>query len=941
MASSSSSSKLAWLWCFEALADFKPVDRTLLRDLTSIVPKLSNQLSETARERVALICLEQWLSVNSASDEGVASLTSGSGLEAIDGVAERRSCVEVLHFVLNKAKMSEMLKEEVHQFILHKRESLPGCALRQLKDAIQDGTHPISTAMWKRSGLAKGNQNWSIIHAGKGDPTEPARIHDTADYEIQAPTEKLVHPLSQKNGKELLQEGQEWNKSGLDQENQNKSITPTDGSPSFQPVMIHNNTGDNRIQAPQEKLVYIVSGGNGKELLQGQPPGGNTESAQWGMENEKPVERHLCLDDDHHVNGSHMSCLKDWGYLRSDLKLETVTHGTGNEILKGNPSDSGMKSTKRERSGLAKESQLNCLGKSRILVENIDHLADVKIANYVQTQSIVHKHEQVDPPGRIMSLPENFILTNETQIQGLEGAEICGDGTDFLPLKKSKNGNSDCEIQHYMSCNDKVSLTSSPVVSQRNNSDNAEDNKEISESQPNGSNKNVSVETEDRDKGRGERQASSKNGGHSNVTLSLKLTDTEFIAAEKHRFLNSRSTYDYDSQATSYQKAQRICCKCGRGGQLLICSVNCCPLVVHNSCLGSPGGFDDKGNFQCPFCSYERAITACLDLKKKLALARKCYATFICAKSSSTSQEPQSRKTTDVGLPDKNHDKREHKEIISNHSMQVMEHQKDADDVGRLPQGLLSGTEPETSIGSERNDIVLIGENPKPVVVHQIKGSKEDQQPKGPPNVCCNYDFPLREESTFPITETPSASLAMERGKENMPDQPHPISGEEEEKKQEFACKEDISANLPCTKRTISLSHEPARHGNLNPVLQQQIVNPVSEPSSQPIFTAKETTENESDYDDISSDNSRRSQRPAIRRSFPVLSGRRRKVPWTNEEEEILVEGMRRFSSTDYKNVPWKMILEFGSHVFHKNRNAVDLKDKWRNICTKGDPRAR
>ncbi|XP_043687749.1 uncharacterized protein LOC122638967 [Telopea speciosissima] len=388
---SSSSSKLAWLWCLEALADFKPVDTALLRDLTSRVPDLSNKSSETSRERVALRCLEQWLSLNGASDARVASLTSGSGFEAIDGVAERRSCEEVLRLVLNKTKVSEMLKQEVQQFILHKRESLPRCALRQLKDAILDGTRPISTSMWKRRCLTKGNQNWSIIHAGEGDPTEPARICDTGDTEIQTPAEKSYHPLSQKNGKELLLEGQEWNKSELDQENQNKSIIPTDGSQSFEPVMIHKTTGDNEIQAPQERLVYIVSGGNGKGLLQGQLLGGNTESAQWGMTNEKPIKRHLSLDDDLHVDESHMSFLEDWGQQPSDPKSETVIHETGNEILKGDPSGSVMKSTKRGRSGLLKEAQLNCLGKSRILTENTDHLADVKIA----------KHEQEDPLGRI------------------------------------------------------------------------------------------------------------------------------------------------------------------------------------------------------------------------------------------------------------------------------------------------------------------------------------------------------------------------------------------------------------------------------------------------------------------------------------------------------------------------------------------------------------
>ncbi|MFS7934259.1 putative transcription factor MYB-HB-like family [Helianthus anomalus] len=66
---------------------------------------------------------------------------------------------------------------------------------------------------------------------------------------------------------------------------------------------------------------------------------------------------------------------------------------------------------------------------------------------------------------------------------------------------------------------------------------------------------------------------------------------------------------------------------------------------------------------------------------------------------------------------------------------------------------------------------------------------------------------------------------------------------------------------------------------------------------------------------------------------LPVLLVRRKKLPWTKSEEETLKEGVERYSSGNNAKIPWKEILDFGHNVFHKGRTAIDLKDKWRNMC--------
>ncbi|KAM6568020.1 hypothetical protein CsatB_016005 [Cannabis sativa] len=57
---------------------------------------------------------------------------------------------------------------------------------------------------------------------------------------------------------------------------------------------------------------------------------------------------------------------------------------------------------------------------------------------------------------------------------------------------------------------------------------------------------------------------------------------------------------------------------------------------------------------------------------------------------------------------------------------------------------------------------------------------------------------------------------------------------------------------------------------------------------------------------------------------------RRKRLHWTNEELHKLKEGVKIYSGK--RKIPWRKILE-SNNVFKKVRTAVDLKDKWKNIC--------
>ncbi|KAJ0500400.1 putative transcription factor MYB-HB-like family [Helianthus annuus] len=75
------------------------------------------------------------------------------------------------------------------------------------------------------------------------------------------------------------------------------------------------------------------------------------------------------------------------------------------------------------------------------------------------------------------------------------------------------------------------------------------------------------------------------------------------------------------------------------------------------------------------------------------------------------------------------------------------------------------------------------------------------------------------------------------------------------------------------------------------------------------------------------------------RKEEPIMSNimfdrtKRGRVLWSEQEEEMLKEGVQRYSVLTKKNLPWKKILEFGRHVFDSSRTPSDLKDKWRKIA--------
>ncbi|PSS36331.1 Zinc finger, PHD-type, conserved site protein [Actinidia chinensis var. chinensis] len=365
------------------------------------------------------------------------------------------------------------------------------------------------------------------------------------------------------------------------------------------------------------------------------------------------------------------------------------------------------------------------------------------------------------------------------------------------------------------------------------------------------------------------------------------------VALKKRTFLSSQCTFSEDSLATVDCTELNLCMKCNKSGQLLVCSASSCPLVVHQSCLGSEPNFDDSGNFYCPFCAYSHAISTYLEVKKKASLARKDLATFI-------------------GLENGHQGNKFSKKILRPEQNQLDDNVND------------------------NNRTKYNGNHVKDV--SQYRENVEDKQQVEHSLSCGNDNLPCQEEGAT-VNDRTLRDL-MEGNKEGEKIGPECLSAG-------TLIGHQIEAQAGCNlddDNSFSRETESVRAIRRHPenVIQQEVLQPPITDSTQQgacpsNIDVEESSEEENDK--RTSNYSIRHRRREKQYTYPAIPQlRRRKVPWTSVEEEILKEGVKRFSSVHDRK--WKRILEFGSNVFQKGRTTIDLKDKWRNIC-RGSPKSK
>ncbi|KAI3497207.1 hypothetical protein L1887_39652 [Cichorium endivia] len=238
------------------------------------------------------------------------------------------------------------------------------------------------------------------------------------------------------------------------------------------------------------------------------------------------------------------------------------------------------------------------------------------------------------------------------------------------------------------------------------------------------------------------------------------------------------------------------CVLCDRGGKLLVCDDNGCPISVHKDCMGCNPRFNENGNFYCPYCFYRQLTTETRRLRNKAILAKKALSSFL---------------GEDIS----------HGNYLKT---DVQTHSKSSS---------LSKSKHETSV-SEQSDRI-----------------------------------PNRRGEFSGVCDGNTCRIMVV------------YDGD--------ACKEQ------------GMNGERVESGNGVPV------------------------EDEAESCEKGS--------TGLNAKFSLLKGKRRR--WSEEEEDMLKEGVQKFSSTAKKNFPWRKVLEFGRHIFDASRTPSDLKDKWRNMDKK------
>ncbi|XP_041026503.1 uncharacterized protein LOC121266761 [Juglans microcarpa x Juglans regia] len=419
---------------------------------------------------------------------------------------------------------------------------------------------------------------------------------------------------------------------------------------------------------------------------------------------------------------------------------------------------------------------------------------------------------------------------------------------------------------------------------------------------------------------------------------------------EKNEFLSSWATNSYDpSTAWTFQG---LCMKCNEGGQLLVCSTSNCPVMVHENCLGSSPSFDNNGKFYCPFCAYSLSISEYLGAKKKASLARKELTMFF---RMGLDQKPEqltetlhrekhnlSRQSGDEDLLVKSHENGYLEERVNGQTGHEWEHanevnnfhcRRSIDDKQQAePSALYDNVnsafreEEPAEITRTLNALTEEKEGQEKIIqaVRVVEGDNQEAAEHDGHNSSCRSTY------IIPVNQSPvEEELQQDVFEQHIADPP-----------EEPVCALDTHAdgdNLSCRNTDVIPGiQRQSKEQIQQEVLEQRFAEPTKEPVCALDAYAEETSEEENEKSIISNYFIRFRKKERLD-TYPVSPRlRRKKVPWTAEEEAILKEGVENFSNTNDRNIPWKKILEFGGNVFLRIRTTVDLKDKWRNLCKVG-----
>ncbi|XP_074378980.1 uncharacterized protein LOC141720454 isoform X2 [Apium graveolens] len=400
--------------------------------------------------------------------------------------------------------------------------------------------------------------------------------------------------------------------------------------------------------------------------------------------------------------------------------------------------------------------------------------------------------------------------------------------------------------------------------------------------------------------------------------------ENDDIFVRENTITNAQHLDTQDTLEKLNGQKKELCMICKIGGQLLVCSSGTCRRVVHERCLGVAPTFDAKRRFYCPFCAYSRAAAEYSDSKKQYCLAKKALLSFI------DREKYRPRNSNVLGREDQIHSK----EIeVSDNSASRVNHARSIIYMKEKPSGSfdLSSREGERVVTGGQNivDKRNAGRSGRSACCQSIR-EQVQQVPELDVHNCKVYNSFCGGRTELSVVEK----------LQEVSQQPNGVillKNNEEQKKALRAVRDSEVHNSNCNNLKIAHGSEPITGTSREQdVSDQLLVLPCER--AKPVRRDVEGTLGGNDDKSIACHSFRVQKQEQHYPCPSVPQLRRKKVPWSNAEEEALKEGVRRFVSNHDRNMPWKKILEFGAEIFEKHRTAIDLKDKWRNIC-KGSPK--
>lgn len=889
-------SSLPQIWAIEALACSKHVETFLLLDLLKKTPKICNDMGKNAREMVSLKIIESLFIQGARANPVSSPLSKTVRLDPSD------HCEDVLRRILSETSLShlkpagpEMSKWDLEPFIEHKRSSLPKCALKQLKDAILTGSHSISASLKEQSGLPgrshaehqapvkDGNCNGITPRVEGNDTDDGYPLPKDLPHEnlvpvnskrkaSESPSELLctmhINPTKKNKHEVICNEqyvGEQLISSGV-----NIQITDT-STVSVQHIKgkrfgleRKTNVGNMGLLEPLEHDTNECTSSGLVDPNEVLPCGNQVRHCDAGP-NNKSGEQQMQDHTIEEVCGKYKACdLKQTNEDVDGFELHMTNIDRLEEksqVSNDNDGDDDDQTDIARKENTSLSPQYTCKQDSFGTAKSRDQilLSDTS-KRYSEERCSLEKETCVEVRRQNRSSRDSIDQCNSSK--GLVGNVhvLLHCGTELLNEK----------INVAME-NSKGDITENGregfhgVISTNEDIDKFDQN--VPRTVP------IASETEE------DVDLSSDNDGYRDERITI---DTK-----KKTFLSSQCTYSQDLLATTDWRELHLCMKCSNGGSLLSCTSDSCPIVIHETCLGTDASFDTRETFYCPFCAYSRAISTYMEAKKCTSSARKYLETFICLDQSESNEQ-------------------------SSRSLRI------------------SGNCLKQNDSSPRSDELNQMNVVEKVSTHQRRKKLEYEQ-VGPSELRSDYSPPFGRKS---VESTDRLAQSLKREKQDgkrMNKESQPPS---RRRKQPIAAEAVHNSQSETTSCQVSETSESEKHADV------RSKKGVPRPQSFQSTDAEELSEEENE-DSGASKYFIRVRKQERKNLFPAIPQmRRRRLPWTREEEDKLKNGISLFCSPNDRLIPWKKILEFGEGVFQSSRSTMDLKDKWRNMC-KASPKSK